>query len=456
MSPHDASPLPKSWDALAPSIELLGSAAARLPPAASALALPPASSSPAPPRRIALISDDGAPLGAFDGASDDGQSISLMHLACELGRAGVAVDIFTRCATPSGPPVVDLQAGVRVIQVPVGRARHAPRTALAPQVDATTNFLNRFMARFIARFITRFARRQPAMYDLVHANGHWSGMIAAHLERTLGLPFILASHRPAKSDRPATGAVDMQYPGGVEPARIVALPCGFSPAAFWPVPMREARDRLRIAAHRFVVLHAGRMAPHKGIDTLIQGIARLRQRHDVDAELIVVGGERASATGQCGLEQARLHQLAVELGISAHIRFEGARPHPALRDYYAAADVLASAPWCGSPGLAPVEAMACARVVVATEVGASKGVVLDGVTGHLVPPRDPEALAERLASLQRQPERARRMGQLGRVRVCEHHTWQRVAQQLNQVYSLLLEQARASQPSPFYFSQESA
>jgi glycosyltransferase involved in cell wall biosynthesis len=63
--------------------------------------------------------------------------------------------------------------------------------------------------------------------------------------------------------------------------------------------------------------------------------------------------------------------------------------------------------------------MAAGRPVVATAVDGTPEAVREGETGHLVPPRDPEALAARLASLLRDPEAARRLGEAGRRLVDE-------------------------------------
>lgn len=540
MKPHDAAPLAASLDALWPGDDWLGtdlsdpsdahhrgtmparagsgtpgteraatSRSAGANPAAAGGAIPAATSTatvsadgvravlslcdgappvPALPRRIAMISDHASPLAAPGSIDCGGQNIYVANLARELARAGVAVDIFTRRDAPGQQPVVDWLDGVRVIHVPAGPPRHVPKEEMLPHIDA------------FARFVARFDRRQPVMYDLVHANFFMSGMVAAHLQRSLKLPFVITFHALGQVRRLAQGAADgfpaqriaietglMREAGRViaecpqdrldmeqlydaPSSRIAVIPCGFSPAEFWPVPMCEARRRLRIAGGRFVVLQLGRMVPRKGVDTVIQGVAMLRQRHGIDAELIVVGGDdsmpdgavpsrhdaRHAAIGHDGVELARLRQLARELGIASHVRFEGRQPRAVLRDYYAAANVFASTPWYEPFGITPVEAMACARAVVGAGVGGIKNTVLDGVTGYLVPPRDPEALAERLAHLQRQPGHAQHMGQLGRVRACEHYTWQRVAQQVTAIYTEVLEETRAAQRPAFLSSQESA
>jgi glycosyltransferase involved in cell wall biosynthesis len=120
------------------------------------------------------------------------------------------------------------------------------------------------------------------------------------------------------------------------------------------------------------------------------------------------------------------------------VRFDGQQPRHLLRDYYSAADVFASTPWYEPFGITPVEAMACACPVIGSEVGGIKSTVSDGHTGFLVPSRDPAALAERLARLQRHPALARAMGEAGRRRACEHYTWRQVAGQLSAIYAEVL------------------
>lgn len=202
---------------------------------------------------------------------------------------------------------------------------------------------------------------------------------------------------------------------------------------------RAARLRMDIAPSRFVVLCAvatvGPIAPRDGIDTVILACAMLHQCHGVDAMLVVICGERGDDLGDDrgrdrgrdrggdsgdDLELARLGQLARDLDVARHIRFAARQPHAALDDYHAAADVFASTPWHASPAAtsAVAWAMACALPVVgaaagAVAAGAVPAAVRDGVSGYLVPPRDPETLCRYLARLQRQPWLARAMGMAG-------------------------------------------
>jgi glycosyltransferase involved in cell wall biosynthesis len=77
--------------------------------------------------------------------------------------------------------------------------------------------------------------------------------------------------------------------------------------------------------------------------------------------------------------------------------------------------------------MTPLEAMACSTPVVGSQVGGIKTSVADGETGYLVPPRDPEALAERVLRLLSDPALQFRVGHAARRRIEEHYTWEHVA-----------------------------
>lgn len=412
-------------------------------------------------RRIALVSDHASPLATPGSIDCGGQNVYVAHLARELALAGYLVDIFTRRDAIAQKQLVRWCDNIRVVNVPAGPAHFVPKEQMLPYVQA------------FARFVTRFARRQEALYDIVHANFFMSGMVAQHLKQVLGIPFVITFHALGRVRQLAQGAADAFPPArvriesmlmrqadriiaecpqdrqdmeqlyGALPQRIAVAPCGFDPEELWPVERDHARARLGLDRARFIVLQLGRMVPRKGVDTVIEGVALLRARHGVDAELLVVGGEFDRAHCRDNPEVARLRALAHQLGIAGQVRFTGQKARSELRDYYGAADVFVTTPWYEPFGITPVEAMACARPVVGSEVGGIKNTVVDGATGFLVPARDPAALAERLATLQRDPARARAMGEAGLRRAYEHYTWRTVAQQAAAIYAAVLEETRA-------------
>jgi len=89
-------------------------------------------------------------------------------------------------------------------------------------------------------------------------------------------------------------------------------------------------------------------------------------------------------------------------------------------------------------GIVNLEAMACETAVVASAVGGIPEVVEDGVTGLLVPPADPEALATAVNELVADPERARQMGVAGRRRAVEQFSWRAVAERTAELYEQLV------------------
>jgi len=188
--------------------------------------------------------------------------------------------------------------------------------------------------------------------------------------------------------------------------------------------------------------------PRKGVDTVIQGVAMLRTRYGVDAQLLVVGGDLDRHHGRDNPEMMRLSTLAGQLGISEHVVFTGQKPRAELRYYYGAADAFVTTPWYEPFGITPVEAMACARPVVGSEVGGIKNTVVDGTTGFLIPSRDPQAVADRLATLHGDPLLARGMGEAGLRRAYEHYTWRIVAQQAAAIYTAVLEETRSRTRQP--------
>ena len=103
-------------------------------------------------------------------------------------------------------------------------------------------------------------------------------------------------------------------------------------------------------------------------------------------------------------------------------------------------------PWYEPFGLTPLEAMACGRAVIGSAVGGISYTVQDGVTGFLVPPRHPQALARRLQQLRADRATAQRMGKAARARVYQQFTWEVVAERVATLYQAVL--AARQQPVP--------
>ncbi len=406
--------------------------------------------------RIAMISEHASPLATIGGVDSGGQNVYVARLANQLAARGYQVDVYTRRDKETFPEVVKFINRVRVVHVQAGPPRPVPKEELLP-------FMDEFAQNMLA-----FCQRQRRPYDLAHANFWTSGVVAAKLKSETGLPFVVTFHALGRVRRLHQGEADRFPPSrpeheeriiaaadgiiaecpqdredllrlyGADPAKIRIIPCGFDSAEFWPIARALARREVGFAPNERVVLQLGRLVPRKGIDNVVQALARLRRDHAIDASLVIVGGETDEPCPIANPEIARLQAIAQAQGVAEHVRFTGRRPRQMLRYYYNAADVFVTTPWYEPFGITPVEAMACGTPVIGATVGGIKSTVRHGRTGFLVPPRNPEALAMRLAEVLRDPELGRRFGEAGRERALRHFTWSHVAEGIEAMYSRVM------------------
>jgi phosphoheptose isomerase len=411
-------------------------------------------------RRIALISEHASPLDLLGGVDRGGQNVYVGQLARHLAASGYQVDIFTRRDSPLLPEVVDWIDGVRIIHVPAGPPTFVPKEQLL-----------KFMSEF-TDFFVRFCRRQQRPYDLVHANFWMSGLVAAEAKQALGLPFVITFHALGRVRRLHQGAADgfpdERFPiedrlvaeaaqiiaecpqdhedlvqlYQADPARITIVPCGFDQAEFWPINKALARAALGFEPDQRLILQLGRMVPRKGIDTVIRGFARLVRELTSDARLVIVGGDSDQPDSTVTPELGRLQALTIDEGVANLVTFTGRRGREALKYYYSAADVFVTTPWYEPFGITPLEAMACGTPVIGANVGGIKFAVRDGETGYLIPPNDPQALAERLVQLYRNPPLLDVLGSQAVRHVNELFTWRKVADAVAGLYEQVLANRR--------------
>jgi phosphatidyl-myo-inositol dimannoside synthase len=178
---------------------------------------------------------------------------------------------------------------------------------------------------------------------------------------------------------------------------------------------------------RPVVLSASRLVARKGHDTLLQAWPQVL-RACPDAVLVIVGD---------GPMRPLLQRAVRRRGLSASVRIVPGVPWSQMPGVYPAADVFALPCRTRLHGLQPeafgivfLEAAASGLPVVAGASGGVPEVVLDGVTGYVVPPRDLDQLVHRLVSLLSAPEKAAAMGARGRREVSARHASGRSARLL--------------------------
>jgi len=368
-------------------------------------------------KRIGVISVHTCPLAALGGKETGGMNVYVREVSRHLGRLGLEVDVFTRSQTPGVPMVVPLGPGARVIHVEAGPQRPVPPPDIVPDLDKFTDEVMAFKAQ------------TGAEYALLHGHYWLSGLVAVELSRRLnGIPVVQMFHtlgvvKNALAEQPAEqvpqARVDAEAKVAARADRIVAatplesaelawycgadvgkvrtIPCGVDVELFSPGSVAAARERLGLDAE-WVLLFVGRPAPIKGLEVLLQALARLKADglSRVAVRLIIVGGDRNEEGNE---DRARLRALADTLGVGAWLDFKGPEPQSALPEYYRAADLCLVPSHHESFGMAALEAMACGATVVASRVGGLATTIQDGVTGVLVPPRDDVALATAIGSL---------------------------------------------------------
>lgn len=218
--------------------------------------------------------------------------------------------------------------------------------------------------------------------------------------------------------------------GGTPPERIRTVYNGVDPAAFPPAGPEPETPTLS---------WAGRVDPIKDLQTLIRAFALVRGKLPT-ARLRLFGGTPR------GAEKYResCEALATELGIGEAVTFEGRVED--IKDAYAAGNVVMLSSVSEGFPFTLIEAMSCGRATVSTDVGGVREAV--GDCGLVVPPRDPERMAEAALRLLNEPPLRARMGEGARLRVIEQFTLRQTISTFREIYQDLSGRRPAEQARP--------
>lgn len=173
------------------------------------------------------------------------------------------------------------------------------------------------------------------------------------------------------------------------------------------VPDGALRRELQLEADSFLIGIIGTVQKHKDHETLLRALALLPEERK-SAKVLVIGAEITGYADQ-------LRQLALSLGIGESVKFLPFRQD--MPEVFAELDLVVVASLAEPFGRTTIEAMAAGKPVVATDSGASPEIVLDGVTGYLVPPRDPGQMAQAIDRVLCDLARGKELGAAGRERV---------------------------------------
>jgi len=368
----------------------------------------------APPLRVLFLTH------SYPRVVGDAAGSFLLHLAKALGAERIEVRVVAPAGVaPAGAP---LAATESLEGVQVDRFHYAPRQyenlaytgEMAQQVQRSWSARFALLGFLGAGFAAATRIRRDFAPHLVHA--HWwfpGGLVGSWVAGLGGLPLVTTMHgtdvrlaRARRFARPLFRRVLQQSSAVttvsrwlaaevqdmVPSARPLVAPMPVSTTLFHPGDAR-ASDRL---------LFVGRMNAQKGVALLLDAVARMRHRVQVD----LVGD---------GPDRVALRAQGDSLGIADRLHWHGAQPQPALPAFYQRASALVVPSIGEGLGLVAVEAQLCQAPVVAFDSGGITDTIAHGETGLLVPPGDVDALAATLDRLWDDPELRLALGRAGRM-----------------------------------------
>ncbi|RVT97314.1 glycosyltransferase family 1 protein [Mucilaginibacter limnophilus] len=411
--------------------------------------------------RIAFISEHASPLADLGGVDTGGQNVYVAQLAKHLAKLGYEVDVFTRREDALVPEVVEWVPGVRVVHVKAGPAEVVIKENILPYMREFKNNMIKFIVN------------EGIHYSLVHANFFMSALVAMGIKKELEIPFVVTFHalghvrrihqaekdkfpeERLKIEEMAVQQADyiiaecpqdkedlIEYYNAPED-KITIVPCGFSSNEFYPMDKEVARRVAGLPQGEHIILQLGRMVPRKGVDNVIAAMGKMKKAKK-PVKLVIVGGECEELEEETCPEYARLLNIVRENNLIDSVIFAGRKNRQQLKYYYASSDVFITTPWYEPFGITPLEAMACGTPVIGANVGGIKYSVADGETGWLVPPKDPEALANKLNEVIDDGALLYKAGENALKRVNEHFTWANVASQIDSLYKQLRPVAKRS------------
>lgn len=390
--------------------------------------------------QIAVITVHGCPLRQAGGKDSGGMNIYILEVVKRLAARGVQIDVFTRHHDPLDPQVISLAPGARLIHLPAG----------PPSLDKTGVY--ELLPEFSSQ-MRNFCIANRLRYDQVSSHYWLSGLVGMGIASAWGVPHTTSFHTMAemkRRGRPEESEVDQRDRSefevasaadsiivwthdekqvvvdyfGTDPDRVVVVPPGVDLSHFRPLSQSQCRESLGYGEEKNI-LFVGRLEPLKGLDNLFRAVASLENSGSV--RLNVVGGDENSQ------EKMRLENLARRMKLTQSIRFVGSVTRDNLPIHFNAADVCVLPSYYESFGLAALEASACGRPVVASNVGGLPAIVQDSVTGYLVEAHSADDMAERLCDLLRDGALRSRMGSAARQHA-ETLSWERATDSLMALY----------------------
>ena len=366
------------------------------------------------------------------------------------GGAGVHVTYLARELAP----LVDLTVHCQGEDRP-GAVAHRPWDLLADANQAL---------QVISTDLSMTAAVGPEMgtAQLVHSHTWYTNLAGQLASLLYGIPHVMTMHslealRPWKAEQlgggyqlstwcertsAASAAAVVAVSDGMRADILAAYPeisaerirvirNGIDTTEYQPDPATDVLQRHGVDLDRPYVIFVGRITRQKGVPVLLRAASALLP----EAQLVLCAG--AADTPELEAEVTGLVD-GLRASRSGVIWIPEMLPRREIIQLLTHATVFAIPSIYEPLGIVNLEAMACGTAVVGSRTGGIPEVVADGETGLLVPPGEPEPLAEALNALIRDPDRAAAMGQAGRKRAVAEFGWSAIAAQTAALYAELV------------------